>query len=151
VLSGLQGAGKTTFARARLAASHAVVSRDLVRGRRRSLGRYLDALVASADRGGSVAADATHPARADRVRLVALAHALGLRPVLYYFPPDLEGSVARNASRSGRALVPPHAIHATAQRLAPPERSEGFAAVFTVRALGGGTFDVEERPDLATP
>ena len=147
VLCGLQGAGKTTFA-ARLATDHAVVSRDLLSYRRHSAARFLDALTAAAGRGRSVVADATHALRADRIRLVALAGALGLRPVLYWFPPDVDASLARNALRDGRALVPTHAIHATAQRLEPPGADEGFAEAFEVHARAGGGFEVLPRPDL---
>ena len=151
VLCGLQGAGKTTFAAARLAADHEVVSRDLLPYRRPSVARYLDALVAAAGRSHSVVADATHALRSDRLRLVALAGALGLRPVLYWFPPDLDASLARNASRSGRALVPDHAIHATAQRLEPPGPDEGFAEAFEIHARAGAAFEVVPRPDLVRP
>jgi hypothetical protein len=63
----------------------------------------------------------------------------------------VDASLARNAFRTGRALVPGHAIHATAQRLEPPRADEGFAAVFEVRALGDGEFEVEERSELASP
>ena len=151
VLCGLQGAGKTTFAGSRLAADHEVVSRDLLPYRRPSAARFLDALAAAAGRGRSVVADATHALRADRSRLVALAAALGLRPVLYWFPPDVDASLARNALRDGRALVPAHAIQATAQRLEPPGAEEGFAQVFEVRARAGGSFEVVPRPDLVRP
>ena len=40
-----------------------------------------------------------------------------MRPVLYWFPPDVKASLARNAEREGRAQVPKVAIFATAKRL----------------------------------
>lgn len=149
VLAGLQGAGKSTFYRDRFAATHALVSKDLMRSARSAQAR--DArqrrLVAeAAARGESVVVDNTHVRREDRVALVALARALGMRPVLYWFPPDVRASLARNARREGKAKVPPVAIHAAAKRLEPPDPGEGFAAAFSVVADDAGGFAVAPLP-----
>jgi predicted kinase len=149
VLAGLQGSGKSTFYFARFADTHAHVSRDLFPSARDPLRRQ-EALVSGAAREGrSVVVDNTHARAEDRARLVLLARSLGMRPVLYWFPPDVRASLARNAARTGRARVPAVAIHATAKRLAPPERSEGFAEVYDVRATPEGGFTVAARPELA--
>jgi predicted kinase len=151
VLSGLQGAGKTTFFHARFGATHAHVSRDRFPGAR-DPGRRQRTLVEEAARAGRpVVVDNTNARREDRAALALLARELGLRPVLYWFPPDVRASIARNAGRSGRARVPVVAVLATAKRLAAPDAAEGFAAVFEVRPTPEGGFEVTARPDLRTP
>jgi predicted kinase len=149
VLAGLQGSGKSTFYFARFAETHAHVSRDLFPGARHPRARQRTLVEAAARRGRSVVIDDTNARREDRAELVLLARTLGMRPVLYWFPPDLAASLARNAARTGRARVPAVAIHATRRRLAPPDRSEGFAAAYEVAATAEGGFEVAPRPDLA--
>src|SRR5512138_2168916 len=130
VLAGLQGAGKSTFYFARFADTHAHVSRDLFPNARDPRRRQ-ETLVADAARAGrSVVVDNTNVRREDRARLVELARALAMRPVLYWFPPDVRASLARNATRAGKARVPAVAIFATARRLASPDAAEGFEAAY---------------------
>lgn len=149
VLAGVQGAGKSTFYFARFADTHAHVSRDHFPNARDPLRRQ-ETLVAEAARAGRpVVVDNTNARREDRARLVALARSLGMRPVLYWFPPDVRASLARNAARAGKARVPAVAIHATLKRLAPPDRAEGFAAVYEVSPTAEGGFSVLARPELA--
>jgi predicted kinase len=149
VLAGLQGSGKSTFHAARFADTHAHVSRDRFPSARDPRARQRALVEAAAREGRSVVVDNTNARRADRAELVALARTLGFRPVLYWFPPDVRASLARNARRSGSARVPPAAIHATRKRLEPPDPSEGFEAVYEVTATAEGGFTVEERPELA--
>jgi predicted kinase len=148
VLSGLQGSGKSTFFQARFAATHAHVSRDLFPNARDPARRQRELVEEAARAGRPVVVDNTNARREDRAALVALGRALGLRPVLYWFPPDVRASLARNAGRTGRARVPAVAVHATAKRLAAPDPTEGFAAVFEVRATPDGAFEVTPRRDL---
>jgi predicted kinase len=149
VLAGLQGSGKSTFYFARFADTHAHVSRDLFPNARDSLRRQEQLVSEAARAGRSVVVDNTNARREDRTALVLLARSLGMRPVLYWFPPDVKGSLARNAARSGRGRVPAVAIHATRRRLAEPDRSEGFAAAYEVSPTAEGGFTVVPRPDLA--
>jgi predicted kinase len=146
VLAGLQGSGKSTFHAARFADTHAHVSRDRFPNARDPGARQRALVEAAARAGRSVVVDNTNARRADRVELVALARALGLRPVLYWFPPDVPASLARNARRSGRARVPAVAIHATRKRLEPPDPAEGFEAVYEVTATAEGGFEVTPLP-----
>ena len=149
VLAGLQGSGKSTFHAARFGDTHAYVSRDRFPNARDPAARQRALVAAAAAAGRSVVVDNTSPRRADRAGLVALARSLGLRPVLYWFPPDVPASLARNARREERARVPPVAIHATRKRLEPPDAAEGFEAVYEVTATGEGGFTVRARPELA--
>jgi predicted kinase len=151
VLCGLQGAGKSRFFRSRFAETHAHVSKDLFPNARDRDRRQRALVLRAAEEGRPVVVDNTHPRREDRTALVALARAAGMRPVLYWFPPDVRASVARNARREGRARVPPVAIFATLKRLEPPAAGEGFAAAFEVTATPDGAFVVRPRPDLASP
>jgi predicted kinase len=150
VLAGLQGAGKTSFFRARFAATHAHVSRDHFRSARDPRARQRTLVEDAARAGRSVVVDNTNARREDRAELVALARSLGMRPVLYWFPPDVRASLARNARRSGRERVPPVAVFATSKRLAAPDPSEGFDDVHEVRATADGAFEISPRPDLRT-
>jgi predicted kinase len=150
VLAGLQGSGKSTFFAARFAETHAHVSRDLFPNARDPWARQRALVAAAARAGRPVVVDNTSVRREDRVALVALARALGLRPVLYWFPPDVPASLARNAARTGRARVPAVAIHAARKRLAPPDATEGFEAVYEVTATAEGGFVVTPRPELAS-
>lgn len=146
VLAGLQGSGKSTFYYARFAATHAHVSRDLLPSARDPTARQRALVQAAAREGCSVVVDNTNARREDRAALVALARELGMRPVLYWFPPDVRGSMARNASREGKARVPTVAVLATAKRLAPPDASEGFDGLYEVR-VDAGAFRVSAASD----
>jgi predicted kinase len=148
VLSGLPGSGKTTFFGARFAATHAHVARDRFPSARDPGARRRRLVEEAARARRAVVVDETTPRREDRAALVALARELGLRPVLYWFPPDVRASLARNARRTGRARVPVPGVLATAMRLAPPEAAEGFAAVYEVRATAEGGFEITARADL---
>jgi predicted kinase len=150
VLAGLQGSGKTTFFAARFAGTHAHVSRDRLRTSRDPHARQRALIEEAARAGRSVVVDNTNVRREDRAELVAIARALGLRPVLYWFPPDVRASLARNARRTDRARVPDVAVFATARRLAAPLPSEGFEEVHEVRATADGAFEVTARPELTT-
>jgi predicted kinase len=143
ILVGLPGSGKTTFYRARLAATHVHVSKDELPRGANKVRRQQEALEAALARGESVAVDNTNPTVADRAPIIAAARACGAAVVCYVFESDPRASLARNATREGRAKVPPVAIFAIAKRLQPPTRAEGFDAIHRVRIAGDGRFEVE--------
>ncbi|GGL86695.1 hypothetical protein GCM10010129_33100 [Streptomyces fumigatiscleroticus] len=92
--------------------------------------------------GRSVAVDNTNPSPEEWRPLVAAGHAHGARVVACWFPPDLAGSLRRNAARTGRDRVPDVGVHATLKRLRRPSPADGFDAVYDVRFDGRGGFDV---------
>jgi predicted kinase len=142
ILVGLPGAGKTSFFRARLAGTHAHVSKDVI-GHGRDTGRRQLELAAQAlRRGQSVAVDNTNPRAADRAPLIALGRQAGARVVAYVLQTPVREAAARNRAREGPARVPSVAVFVTAKRLEPPTAAEGFDAVHLVRAEGG-EFTVE--------
>jgi len=79
VIVGLQGAGKSTWVREHLAATHAVVSKDHwpnARRREARQQRVVDELLAA---GRDIVVDNTSPSPEDRAPLVAFARAHGAR------------------------------------------------------------------------
>jgi predicted kinase len=137
LLIGLPGAGKTSFYRARLAATHVHVSMDLLRNRRDRAARQL-LLVDEALAGGrSVAVDNVHATVAARGRLIAIGRRHGGTVVGYVIDTAAGECAARNRTRTGPERVPDVAVFAAAKRRAAPTREEGFDALFTVRAAGG--------------
>ncbi|CAM5690819.1 Kinase OS=Streptomyces glaucescens OX=1907 GN=SGLAU_29670 PE=4 SV=1 [Streptomyces glaucescens] len=97
--------------------------------------------------GRPVAVDNTNPSPEEWAPLVAAGHAHGATVTAYWFPPDVAGSLARNALREGRARIPDIGIRATVRRLRRPSRADGFDAVLEVRFDGRGGFRVRPVPD----
>jgi predicted kinase len=144
ILVGLQGSGKTTFYRERFAGTHAHVSKDNFRRHRRPGVRQRRLIEEAFAAGRSVVVDNTNPTAADRAELVTMARAAGAAVVSYFFPPDLDASLRRNAGREGKARVPAPAVRITAARLAPPTPAEGFDRLDLVRLVDGVGFEVTD-------
>jgi predicted kinase len=140
VLVGLPGSGKSSFYRARLAASHDHVSKDLMGGARDKNARQLAMIAAALTARRSVAVDNTNPSREVRAPLVAAARAHGVRAIAYFLDTPVKECLARNRGREGRERVPEKAVYMIARRLQPPAADEGFDAVYRVVARDG--FDV---------
>jgi predicted kinase len=132
VLIGLQGSGKSSFYKERLFASHLRINLDMLRTRHRE--RLL--LRACIEMQQHFVVDNTNPTIAERAVYLQAARTAGFRISGYYFPPDLQGCVARNRLRSGRERVPDKAIFGTARRLEPPTLDEGFDALYAVHLRG---------------
>ena len=147
ILIGLPGAGKTTFYRARLAATHAYVSRDLAVGAgqgRAARVRQVERLLGA---GQSVVLDDTNVRARDRAPLIAAAKAAGARVVGYYFDVTTRAAVARNQERTGMARVPKVAIFTSAKRLERPAVAEGFDELHVVRLGRDGRVLVDDEAD----
>ena len=144
ILVGLQGSGKSTFYRDRFAATHAHVSKDNFRSNPRPARRQRNLIAEAFAAGRSVVVDNTNPTAADRAELVELGRAAGAAVICYFFPPDVEASLRRNAAREGKARVPDHAVRITAVRLEPPTPGEGFDRLYSVRPVEAGGFEVTE-------
>jgi predicted kinase len=86
--------------------------------------------------------DNTNPTPEDRAPLIEHACEHGARPVAYYFESGTLESRERNERREGKARVPDVAIFATAKKLVPPSRAEGFDEVYRVRISEGSGFEV---------
>ncbi len=139
---GLQASGKSTFYRERFAETHEHVSKDLFRHNKNRGRRQTRLVEAALSSGRSVVVDNTNPTPEDRASLIELAREHGARPVAYYFESETRDSRERNRGREGRARVPDVAIYATAKKLVPPSRSEGFEEVYRVRISEREGFEV---------
>ena len=144
IFVGLQASGKSTFVREGFAATHEHVSKDLFRNNR-NRNRRQEELVEAALRSRSpVVVDNTNPTVEDRRPLVELGRRFGAKIVGYHFESGERACLARNARREGKARVPDVAIFATAKRLVPPSREEGFDEIYRVRP-DGQIFEVRAR------
>lgn len=132
VFVGLPASGKSTFYRERFAATHALVSKDLMPNNRRRGARQLELVALALAQGRSVVVDNTNTRRADRARLVALARAAGASTALYHFTAAAGDCARRNRLREGKARVPDVAIFAAKKQLQPPAGDEGFDARYEV-------------------
>ena len=135
IFVGMQGAGKSTYYRAHLAATHVHVSKDLMPNARNRDVRQREMIVAALAEGRSVAVDNTNPTPDVRAPLIELGKSLGARVVAYYFETPVKLAVARNRGREGKARVPDVAIFVTAKKLVPPALGEGFDEVRVIAPL----------------
>ena len=133
IFVGLQASGKSTFFRERFAATHEHVSKDLFRNNKNRNRRQGQLVEAALRAGRPVVVDNTNPTLGDRRPLVELGRRYGARIVGYHFDSGTRDCLARNARREGRARVPDVAVFATAKRLVPPSRDEGFDELYRVR------------------
>jgi predicted kinase len=146
VLSGLQASGKSTFYRRELADTHVHISKDNWPNARHREQRQRREIAEALAAGRNVAVDNTNPSPQEREPLIDLAHEAGARAVGYWFPPDPQVSLARNAQREGRARVPNVGVFSTLKRLTRPSYAEGFDALHKVRSDDQGGFTVEYCP-----
>jgi predicted kinase len=123
---GLQGAGKSSWVRAHLAGTHAVVSKDHWPHARRREARQRRLVAELLAEGRSVVVDNTNPAVADRAALVQAARAAGVPVRCVWLDTPLEVCLERNAARTGRAQVPLVGVLGTRRRFEPPSPEEGF-------------------------
>ncbi|MCE0764425.1 ATP-binding protein [Pseudonocardia kujensis] len=132
VMVGLQGAGKSTWVRAHLAATHAVVSKDHWPNAKRREQRQRRVVAELLAAGRDVVVDNTNPTPEDRSALIAAArdHGAGVRAVHLATP--LELCLQRNDRRCGRERVPLVGVLGTRARLVPPSVEEGFDRVDVV-------------------
>lgn len=145
ILTGLQASGKSSFYQARLANTHELVSKDLLRNNSNRERRQRQLIEQALVAGRSVAVDNTNATPQLRAPLIALGKQYGATITGYYFAAEVPGCLARNRVREGRARVPDVAIFATRKILVPPTLAEGFDALFVVRLTDAGGFDVETR------
>jgi predicted kinase len=138
LLIGLQGSGKSSFARAHFGDTHLLVSMDFWPKARRPARRQASVVSWGLAAGRAVLVDGTNPTREARAPLIALGRAYGAEVFGYYLAAAVADCLARNAARTGAARVPDVAIFATAKRLERPSLEEGFAALYYVEAKGGG-------------
>jgi predicted kinase len=141
IFIGLQGAGKSSFYRARFADTHAHISKDRFRNNRRPARRQRQLIEEALQASRSVVVDNTNPTIDDRREPIELAHQYGARVIGYFFDSDLDACLARNRERTGKERVPDEVLTFTLRRLQAPSSAEGFGQLYRVR-LVEGTFEV---------
>ena len=139
LLIGLQASGKSTFYRQRFGDTHIRINLDMLKTRVREA-TFVETCLRTLQ---PFVVDNTNPTVEDRVRYIAPAKTAGFRVVGYYFQSRLSDCLARNARRTGNALVPDAGLLGTAGRLALPSLVEGFDELFYVSIGLTGEFLVE--------
>ena len=142
IFIGAQASGKSSFYKERFFRTHTRINLDMLKTRRRER-LMVEGCIAAKHR---FVVDNTNPTPEDRARYIPLARAARYAVVAYYFASSVEDCIERNARRSGRELIPNHAIWTTFHRLTPPRQDEGFDERYVVRLRDGG-FEVERLDD----
>lgn len=140
LLIGIQGAGKSTFFKERFFATHVRINMDMLKTRYREKVLLSACLLAKQP----FVVDNTNVVATERARFIEPAKENAFRVVAYYFEPDVRASIARNAKRSGKAVIPVKGLLGTYKRLQPPAHEEGFDQIFRVRLTEEGGWEVEE-------
>jgi predicted kinase len=144
IFMGLQASGKSTFYRSHFAATHAYVSKDLLRNNKKPGRRQMQLVEEALQAGQSVVVDNTNPTPQEREPLIRLGHEYGAEVIGYYFESQVRPSLERNKTRSGKARVPNVAIYTTAKKLIRPSYAEGFDKLYDVRIVDDVGFEVRE-------
>jgi RNA 3'-phosphate cyclase len=126
VMVGLQGAGKSTYARSQLPQHH-LISKDLLRNNSNRQRRQLQLIEQSLQAGQSVVVDNTNPHPEDRQPLIELARRLQAPVRAVFLDTDHEICWQRNAARE--IPVPEVGLKVVHSRLQPPSLEEGFDEV----------------------
>ncbi len=141
IFTGVQGSGKTTFYQQRLINTHVRISMDLLKTRHRER-IFLNTCLSTGQR---FVVDNTNPRAADRAEYIVAARAAGFRVVSCYFETSLKAALARNARRTGKAVIPVPGVIGTYKRIEPPSVAEGFDELLVVTIAQNGDFQVEDR------
>lgn len=128
VMVGLQGSGKSTYARAHFS-QHRLVSKDNLRNNSKPQRRQMQLIQEALQAGESVVVDNTNPAAEDRQPLIELAQKMGARVRCVFLDTPREVCWERNAAREGAARVPEVGLKVVCSRLQPPLLEEGFEEV----------------------
>jgi len=128
ILCGIQGSGKSTLYVERWFHTHVRISQDLLRTRHRTH-RMLDLCL---DTRQPFVVDRVNATPDQRAVFLQPARAAGFRTVACWVDTPPAVAIERNARRTGKAVVPVHAILGTAKRFVPPTRDEGFDEVIRV-------------------
>jgi predicted kinase len=133
IFIGLQASGKSTFFRKHFAATHELVSKDLMRNNKNRARRQTQLVEAALQAGRCVVVDNTNPTVEDRASLIELGKLYNAEILGYYFNSKVSDCLERNQQRSGKSRVPDVAIYATIKKLVRPTYAEGFHQIFFVR------------------
>jgi predicted kinase len=142
IFIGIPGSGKTTFFLERFFSTHVHISKDLLRTRNREQ-VFLRACLETQQR---FVIDNTNVLAAERALYIPQARAVRFKVVGYFFETGLKDALARNAQRTGKAVVPVAGVISKLKRLQRPEHSEGFDELLTVTLGPERSFVVSRLP-----
>jgi predicted kinase len=142
IFIGLQASGKSTFFRKYLAATHELVSKDLMRNNKNRARRQAQLVEAALQAGHSVVVDNTNPTVEERASLIELGNLYNAQILGYYFESKMSDCLERNQQRAGKARVPDVGIYATNQKLVRPSYGEGFHQLFYVKMADNSAFEI---------
>ncbi|MFZ6030431.1 MAG: AAA family ATPase [Chloroflexota bacterium] len=128
ILIGIQAAGKSTFYKEHLFATHVRINLDMLKTRPREMA-LLQACIAT---GQPFVVDNTNVLKRERARYIEIARPARFRVVGYYFQSRLQDALERNRQRSGKANIPEKGAIAKHRRLEIPSYAEGFDQLFYV-------------------
>ena len=139
ILVGIQGAGKSTFCKARFYDSHIRINLDMLRTRRRE-NLLIEARLEAKQK---FVLDDTNLTREEREKYIVRAKEFGFRIVGYYFQAKIEKAIQRNNQRQGKAKIPEKGIGGALKKLQIPTFEEGFDKLFYVQINDENQFVVE--------
>jgi predicted kinase len=139
VLIGLQASGKSTFYRQYFAATHELISKDLMPRKGKEL-RQTQLIAAALEAGKSLVVDNTNPSQLDRAAMIQQFQAYQATIIGYYFASHLDECMERNRQRTGKALVPDVGVFSTLKKLERPNYTEGFDRIYYVQIGTDGEF-----------
>jgi predicted kinase len=140
IFVGIQGAGKSTFCKARFYDSHIRINLDMLRTRRRETLLFEACLEASQ----KFVLDNTNLTREEREKYILRAKEHEFKIVGYYFQTKIEKAIERNNQREGKAKIPEKGLRSALKRLQIPMFEEGFDELFYVKINDENQFIVRE-------
>jgi predicted kinase len=146
IFCGIQASGKTTFFKEKFFKTHVRTSLDLFNTRRKQ-NIFLETCLLTQQR---FVVDNTNPTQEERRAFIRKAKEYKFTTAAYYFISTVAEAIARNKNRNGKEFVPPPGIGGTFKRLQPPEFSEGFDKIFTVKIEENAFVIMEIFPPFTT-
>lgn len=146
LLIGLPASGKSSFYRRHLSATHDIISKDLMKGKRNRDHKQRVLLEEKALAGRPVVLDNTHPSKESRRPWIAWAHERGWTVTGYYLSCSVEECQRRNQSRNQDELVPDVGFYSILGSLERPQHEEGFDDLFFVTSEDAN-FQIERWSD----
>lgn len=149
ILSGIQGAGKSTFCRDWYWDSHVRINYDMLHTRHREK-QLLDVCLTTRQ---PLVIDATNPRRADRQRYLPDCKQAGFRIIGIEFRISMQLAIQRNEQRQGKAQVPNAAQRAFASRHEALSFAEGFDEIWLIDVTETGQtrhkLPTNNQPDMS--
>ena len=140
IFVGIQGAGKSTFCKARFCDSHIRLNLDMLRTRHRET-LLFDACLEAKQK---LVLDNTNLTRKEREKYILRAKEFGFKVVGYYFQTKIEKAIERNNQREGKSKIPEKGLRGALKKLQIPMFEEGFDELFYVWIDDENQFVVEK-------